>query len=123
MARQAQWAFFGAQVAANPPAFAANISWGRDGVGDVASAKIDLSAPLPLQFIFGWLGDSSDHNASDAVCHKEALDSGWIHLPAELGFRQGQVHDFGALTLSGGSFDFQLLSQNGSFDTDPGECR
>jgi len=78
MARQAQWAFFGAQVAANPPAFAANISWGRDGVGDVASAKIDLSAPLPLQFIFGWLGDSSDHNASDAVCHKEALDSGWI---------------------------------------------
>jgi hypothetical protein len=53
MARQAQWAFFGAQVAANPPAFAANISWGRDGVGDVASAKIDLSAPVCTENLIG----------------------------------------------------------------------
>ena len=73
MARQAQWAFFGAQVAANPPAFAANISWGCDGGDDVAQAKIVLSANVPVQRLprrlgIRLLGGAGDIHADRAWC-------------------------------------------------------
>jgi hypothetical protein len=48
-------AFFGAQVAANPPAFAATNSRGHDGGGDVAQAKIILSASQYNAYLAGWV--------------------------------------------------------------------
>jgi hypothetical protein len=57
----------------NPPAFAASISWGRNGGGDAAQAKIVLSVNVPVQRLprrlgIRLLGGAGDTHADRARC-------------------------------------------------------
>ena len=59
---------------ANPPVFVANILWGSDRGIDAASAKIELSATLPVQCLPGGLGVCGVGGVCDTPPYRKTHD-------------------------------------------------